>query len=941
METFRTMGDELPVADPELVSARVDGQQQLLDYVRQPIAGVAVLNTDAQEQMLSSVYKPMVATAKEWTNRQQEGLSVVTGVLRNDLGTQVATNGANLYGVVAALPADERERLLRVDPYTATGEPGDTATTNTPTEPSYTTTFGYDAPGPTVTYPSAGTIEPFTTIGPTSTTPTPIPSPGPTPVPTPGPTPPTTSTSGGCPEPCVTVNVNCPTPPKPEPEKEEPAKRDGGLVAGAFAAHGVARPRKVGVWDTAAPGLCRTADEYVTAFGRIGREVRTTMNDALTVGADIFAFAQKLKPLGLLGIGFDAAVPILKTMESVLREMVKMTTEWGDMFGGVNGDALVGLYFCRGFVLSLNNAKLGINLVMTAEINIDLVPSQTLKILDYLISYLHPVDVPALGMVDTLYLNDEITFDEAVCLSKLNGRQRNETDRQIRTQRQKLTPDLEVRYWQRRRTVPGDLMDRLRQYGMLDPDDMKKLIEMAALLPPPSDAIRFALRDVFDPQKLGLAEMKAEFQQQVGLVEMMAASGIEKTEITTAAGKKMELDLPLLYFISSYEECSPTQVYKMLHRLRPNRVNRYPLPKPGGGVVLPAPVDISTVRSLLKEKDYNPIWRDRLAAISFRPIGNTDIKGMYRRGVFGPVRGVKGFDRTDPAKPKPVAPTEIELRERYLDFGYAEEDANAKALLTATQFDEADGAKKRNKAMARICKAYKVGGFSYDQALAQLQNADVERREAIDFLGGCDLDMRINDLSLAVAGVKKQYVNAVVSEQQARDLLRGYGVAQARIDTHITTWNLYRTNKQRELTAQQVMQFWEEGIVPLADARARLVNLGYDATAANMMLNHVRVGQAAKGQKEATRVARLRETEQRRLMSAAQKEQKEREQAQTRRMTRFLALQTEKNLAAWWKAGEITRGEVEAVLTAKGHNPEDIGRWVRTNDPERKGKTDE
>lgn len=933
METYRTFAAQEPLPDKELAAARVVGQEELLDYLRQPIASALIDTVSNHEDALRSVYQPLVTNASAIVGFQQGDLDQVTGAIIDRLRTNLSQQGATLTSVLSQLPGDARNLVLTSN--TGDGSivtPGGMALS--PAElASGTITHVYDPVRPPLanvyTPPTTPSVPPNVTSGVPTTTPIYVPTPA---------TPPTvtaTTTSGsGCPAPVVNVTVNCPPdspPTAPTPTPPEPVDPTA-AVRGAFVARPPAVPA-LSKWDTADPKLCASVDVYLRAFAAVGGEVRNIIFAGLNMGADISGVFARLRDINIIGPVFGFLAEPAKILQQVFQSVGKMVMDYGALFAGPRADTLIGLYFTKGWIQTLNNAELGLNFIVTAKLTINVVPEQTLKIIDYLIKYLHPVEVPAIGEIEQLYLSTEIPYAEAVCLAAMQDRQEKEFARGARARRTKLSPDLEVKHWLQWRTDGNELAKRLSSYGMLFSEEQQRLIDLNYLLPPPSDAIRFSNRDVFDPNKLGLAEMRAEYNQQVGLQDLFSAIGLEKKTIKNQRGQQIELDLPFWYYIAAYEECSPTQVYEMFHRLRPNRLNRYGLANANGQVTFPKAVTLETVRSLLKEKDYNPIWRDRLAAIAFRPIGNTDIKNMYRNEVFGPLRGRKGFDLTDPDKPKPIGVAELEMRERYLDFGYNETDANSKALLTATQVESVAGRAARNKPMSRICSAYKIGGFTQEQAIAQLQGVGLSLNEAREFIGGCDLDMRIADLKYAVGGVKKQWLAGTISEAQARNLLRGYGVAQERIDKHLSTWQLYRTQVRRELSAQQIVQYWDEQIINLADARARLVNLGYDPTAANMMINHARLGALARSNKERDRVLKAQEAEARRLAAQRKAEIKEQETAQAKRMTRFLALQSEKNLKEWLKAGSISEVEIRETFTARGHKPADIERWLSTNRP--------
>jgi hypothetical protein len=390
----------------------------------------------------------------------------------------------------------------------------------------------------------------------------------------------------------------------------------------------------------------------------------------------------------------------------------------------------------------------------------------------------------------------------------------------------------------------------------------------------------------------------------------------------------------MLYQMASYEEVSPTQVYEMLHRLRPDRVVRYPLPDGRGGQVTPAPVDIGIVRSLLKEKDYNPIWRDRLAAISYRTLGRIDVKRIYLLGGFGKQLGEKGFDTSKPGEPVATGKTEKELVARFQDMGNSPLDASLQAWQAASDFDRSQGAKQNARHLRVICRMYSSGAIDRLEAVKRAEGVTKDLGEANRLADLCDAERADRDVREAIGGIRKQYLSGEVPEQTAKDWLRMIGVQAARIAQYVATWNMQFRKVDRAATVQQLRDWWREGILTRDEFVKRLENLSYSPEDVTRIVRVAELGELARSTKERQRIIDAQERERRRLAGEAERRRKDRERAEARRLSKFLAGRSDKNIIAWWKEGLITREEVQSTLILREMAEVDVERWLTVNDPE-------
>jgi hypothetical protein len=545
----------------------------------------------------------------------------------------------------------------------------------------------------------------------------------------------------------------------------------------------------------------------------------------------------------------------------------------------------------------------------------------------------NPQYLPDQPAYDTQYLANLITKEEWECGTKAHGNHPLPWYRTVLANQVRPGVLDNLNLWLRGNIDLPRLNTALRELGVIDParvDDYKKLVQQ---LPPPSDAIRFAVRDAFDPKKSGRAEMMKEFNEQVGLRELFEAVGLRKYTINDATGKPLEVDVPFLYWLASYDEISPTQSFEMLHRFRENRVKRYGIPDGRGGTVYPRVYTMADVNSLLKEKDYNPKDRTELAAISYRLPGRIDVKNFYKRSAFGKPLGREGFDRTDPANPIPRGVAEVEMRERFRDMGYAEPDANVQAWDAAVSLDEQRGRRGVARQLRVICTQYSQGMIGREDAVRQSTPLVGGREEAERVVLLCNAEYAARDVAFALQGIRKKYLTGERNKDQTRTLLTRVGVRGERIDSFLRTWDYQREVRTREVTAQQILQWFTQKIIKGNEAVDRLVNLKYDKEDARRMVRVAELGDLARTAKEVERAENAARRQRDKVRSRQEREVREQERLQVQRFNKFLSAFSDKNLKAWWEQGLIEPVEIRNVLILKGWRELEADRWLLANDP--------
>lgn len=578
----------------------------------------------------------------------------------------------------------------------------------------------------------------------------------------------------------------------------------------------------------------------------------------------------------------------------------------------------------------------------------------------YLFQYANPQYIPSQAEIDSTLLAGRISDAQWYCWTAAQGNIPECREAYIDAQSWQLgILDLVTLYRRGHIRTLKDLHDRARRIGVRDMSQIDQLLRVTQQLPTPSDLIHLAIRDAFDPDKLGRKEILEEYKAQVGMQELFAAQGFGEFDIYTKDGQKLTYNNAELTWLASYEEASPTQTYEMLHRLRPNRVGMFSQViqgkrpdelrtiLPGADlrlhangrdtIVTPKPVTQYEVAKNLKEKDYNPIWRDKLTATSYHVIGRIDLRRIYAMGGFGKPLGERGFMPDKDGNISAFADAEKELYERYLDNGYTHTDANLLALYTVREYDKSKTAVNKATAGKRICEAYKLGIISREDADKQYTQLHGSPQIGKIQLDQCDIDLQIQTVKNVIAVSRKRFLDGIDKEDDVRFDLFVAGIQKNRVKELIDLWKLQLARKDKQISASQMCEWYANGSLTRKDMRSRLVNIGHSEADADRIIRTCELGELAKSAKVRDRYLRAQQRERSRLQTRADKQAKERETFANKRFAKFLQFRTDKNLTEWLGDGTITENEVYQTLISKGASHDDARRWIDKRTGKRTG----
>lgn len=335
----------------------------------------------------------------------------------------------------------------------------------------------------------------------------------------------------------------------------------------------------------------------------------------------------------------------------------------------------------------------------------------------------------------------------------------------------------------------SDADSRLLQLGFQDAD-LELIRSLFFIRPPVQDVIRMAVREVFTPE---IAERFGQFEDfppefvasahQVGLRESDA----------------------LNYWAAHWDLPSIGQAFEMLHR----RV-----------------IDSEELSILLRAQDVMPYWRQRLTAISYRPLTRVDVRRMHLEGVI----------------------TEEEVFNAYLDFGYNADNARRMTDFTVAwnaRREESDEKALKDSTKAEITKLYRLRRITSADATAMLIGIGLKPVAAELTVSLIDFQREDALVDQKIKTIQRQFTGAQITEQDALVMLDVLNLSNDEAQTRVALWREMRKEEHAPIPSKaDFMDAFDKEILPKDEfLNAMIIRLGYSEPDAEL-LGRIAVGEA-------------------------------------------------------------------------------------------------
>jgi len=352
-----------------------------------------------------------------------------------------------------------------------------------------------------------------------------------------------------------------------------------------------------------------------------------------------------------------------------------------------------------------------------------------------------------------------------------------------------------VTLWRRGQLSEAELENKLTQLMIFD-TDIERLKQVTEVIPTPNDLILMAVREAFDDS------FSSKFQHDENLppdfVEWAKKQGLSE-------------EWSKRYWRAHWQLPSPSQVFDMLHRLRPGMSENT--------------VQSEDVDFYLRAADYSPFWRERLKEISYSPFTRVDVRRMYKTGVL----------------------SESEVKDAYRDLGYDEKRSQALTEFTiAYEAEEETGIVRSS-----VLSAYGDGMIDRPTAETMLRDGGYDETTVKFYLDNVDFKDALAVRQLKLSNIKKRYVEGLIDESAVNGEINMLDLPSERVTAMLELWTTERENQTALLTITQMETLLERKIVTEEDYKRVAKRRGYSDESIKWTLERIALEAASQAQKDA------------------------------------------------------------------------------------------
>lgn len=398
-----------------------------------------------------------------------------------------------------------------------------------------------------------------------------------------------------------------------------------------------------------------------------------------------------------------------------------------------------------------------------------------------------PSLLPTVDQANAAYLGDTITEDVWRCWIRANGYVDEDMDNVLRALRSRPAIRDVIMLWRKGVIGQQEMIDRLRDSGVVDNDDRQRFIDATEQVPTLSDIIRFMVRDADDINVVQQFGLDDEFQNKYGgqLKQWAEAQGIP--DIVAQYAWRSHWTIP-----------SPTQLYEMFHRLGRDANGK------------PIPQFQKYVKDALIQQDILPFWVDKLLDVSYTLPTRVDIRRGYRVGVY----------------------TEQDVREQYIKRGY--DDKTVDALVRFATFEKRSSW-ANNKYVAKYAK-----GQLTEQELKDVLTRFGATQDAIDFavITG-KYQQRADRRDKCLRAIRRRVFLGELTKAETEQEIQALGLDVITAGELMAKYFCERDAASRELTLRQVLALFNEQVIDSAELFTRLINLRYSPADATVLVERV------------------------------------------------------------------------------------------------------
>ena len=359
---------------------------------------------------------------------------------------------------------------------------------------------------------------------------------------------------------------------------------------------------------------------------------------------------------------------------------------------------------------------------------------------------------------------------------------------------------------------------QLRRRGLISEEDfetqqkksrtgdktMSQIEKLSEFIPGVQDTIQFAVREAYRDDIAAKFGYDEDFPTPVRIatIERMTVDeheNLEGSDRLIAQSLQIGLDPSILrrFWRAHWQLPAVTAGLEMFHRLRPefNPVN---------------PVDIDTIKELLKIQDIAPFWQNRILETSFVLPTRVDVRRMYVAGLL---------DRE-------------KVYNIYQQRGYNPEWAEK--LTQLADSDKLNSGRDLSKTM--IEKAYEEGVITRDNSVSLLIEMRYSDDEAEIIMDLIDRKLSNNELRDKLSLLKTRFIRGIIEEESYKSSLDDLNILGDKRDLIILGAKSERLTKQKLASKEDLKAFFKKKLLARDEIQTELIKAGYSKELADMLI---------------------------------------------------------------------------------------------------------
>ncbi len=365
----------------------------------------------------------------------------------------------------------------------------------------------------------------------------------------------------------------------------------------------------------------------------------------------------------------------------------------------------------------------------------------------------------------------------------------------LRPLRSKVRPErlqaLETIGAWRRGSIPPDVRNtRLNELG-LPQEDQDALIRLSESIPGPQDIIRFAVREVYNPEQRKALDLDAEIDP----VLQEARSDINTAGLPEDTFRK--------FWAAHWSLPSVQQAFEMRHR---------------------EVINDDGLRSILKALDIAPVWRSRLEAIAFTPFTRVDIRRMHKLGVL----------------------SDEDVSKAYQDIGYSKKNAalqldfvkalNADPTVEDETFSDREAIRARDLTRSDIIGAFKDGLIERSDVQQALTTLGYAPGEINDLIARAEFNTAVSEGKKTIRNLQNGFVKGALTAEFVISFMGRLGLPASFIDGQLEAWKLEVESNVALPTKAEILRWFGKKLIDEDTSRDALKRMSFAAKWIDVML---------------------------------------------------------------------------------------------------------